>query len=71
MNHDEKYSKALITREQCLNYTTPIWRRSNRCQGIGHVGENQEYLDVLSEKLYLRKGISVHNALFRARIVRI
>ena len=29
------------------------------------------YLDVLSEKLHLRKGISVHNALFRAKIVRI
>ena len=29
------------------------------------------YLDVLSEKLYLRKGISVHNALFRAKKVRI
>ena len=29
------------------------------------------YLDVLSEKFYLRKGISVHNALFRAKIVRI
>ena len=28
------------------------------------------YLDVLSEKFYLRKGISVHNALFRAKIVR-
>ena len=29
------------------------------------------YLDVLSEKFHLRKGISVHNALFRAKIVRI
>ena len=29
------------------------------------------YLDVLSEKLYLKKVISVHNALFREKIVRI
>ena len=29
------------------------------------------YRDVLSEKLYLRKGISVQNALFRAKAVRI
>lgn len=33
-----------------MNNTTPIWRRSNRCQGIGHVGENQELAEGVGKR---------------------
>ena len=33
-----------------MNYTTPIWRRSNRCQGIDHVGENQELAEGVGKR---------------------